>query len=86
MAVKTNITINIVEPGSNVPVPDTGLFTHGIGSTLYNKRLPPLIFTSFSAITNLHNSREEKAFWRKSVEKPGRSESVRYLFGHIIIL
>ncbi len=33
MAVKTNITINIVEPGSDVPVPDTGLFTHGIGST-----------------------------------------------------
>ena len=31
MAVKTNITINIVEPGSDVPVPDTGLFTHGIG-------------------------------------------------------
>ena len=27
----TNITINIVEPGSDVPVPDTGLFTHGIG-------------------------------------------------------
>ena len=33
MAVKTNITINIVEPGSDVPVPDTGLFTHGIGGT-----------------------------------------------------
>ena len=32
MAVKTNITINIVEPGSDVPVPDTGLFTHGIGN------------------------------------------------------
>ena len=31
MVVKTNITINIVEPGSDVPVPDTGLFTHGIG-------------------------------------------------------
>ena len=30
MAVKTNITINIVEPGSDVPVPDTGLFTHYI--------------------------------------------------------
>ena len=29
----TNITINIVEPGSDVPVPDTGLFTHGIGGT-----------------------------------------------------
>ena len=33
MAVKTNITINIVEPGSDVPVPDTGLFTHGVGGT-----------------------------------------------------
>ena len=33
MAVKTNITINIVEPGSDVPVPDTGLFTHGVSGT-----------------------------------------------------
>ena len=33
----SNITLNIVEPGSPTPVdpatPSTGLFTHGIGST-----------------------------------------------------
>lgn len=41
--IKTNITINVVEPGNSTPVvpntstiesistPDTGLFTHGIG-------------------------------------------------------
>ncbi|MEE0887814.1 MAG: hypothetical protein U0L97_01205, partial [Candidatus Saccharimonadaceae bacterium] len=61
MAVKTNITINIVEPGSDVPVPDTGLFTHGIGSTETTAIGAVLILTIAAIIVTILYRKQKKA-------------------------
>ena len=53
MDTATNITINVVEPGSNLPVPSTGLFTHGIGGpevAIISTALIVLVLTTFALL------------------------------------